>query len=98
GVGAIRPGWRRRRRAGSLSVLQPPRLAVDVHTAGPSEAAEGEPAVLRELDGQRRRRAHRDDDRTPRDRRLLHELEREAAADAEDLVRNREELVLVCPA
>src|SRR5205085_10856413 len=95
---AIRTGGRRRRRAGFLLVLQPPRLAVDVHAVAPREAAERDTAVAAKLDGERRRRSDGDDDWTAGDRGFLDELEREATADAEDLVRERERVVRVCPA
>ena len=61
-----------------------PRLGVDVQPPVADEAAERDAAVARELDGERRRRADGDEDRAAGDRRLLDELERQAAADAED--------------
>ena len=75
-----------------------PRLAVDVHPALADEAAERDAAVARELDGERRRRADGDEQRTARDGRLLHELEREPAADAEDRVGERQPAVEERPA
>ena len=76
-------GWRRRR-AGRPSARDAPRLGVDVQPAAAHEAAERHPAVAP-------RAATASDDGAPTatsigtagDRGLLHELEREAAADAE---------------
>ena len=69
----------------------PPRLGVDRHPPLAHEAAEREAAILRELDRERRRRSDRHDDRAAGDRRLLHELEREPAAHAEDVLRQRQD-------
>src|SRR5439155_19919243 len=83
---AIRTARSRRRRAARPSALDAPRLGVDVHPPVADEAAERDPAVARELDRERRRRTDGDEKRTARDRRLLHELERQPPADAEDRV------------
>ena len=70
-----------------------PRLGVDVERAVADEAAERDPAVGCELDGERRRRADGDEQRAAGDGRLLDELEREAAADAEERAGERQQPV-----
>src|SRR5581483_9820578 len=82
-----RTGCSPRRRAGRPSPHDAPRLRVDVDAAVADEAAEGHPPVASELDRQTRRRTDGDDDRAAGDGRFLDKLEREAAADAEDAVR-----------
>ena len=79
-------------------LLDPPRLGVDVAPAAADEAAERDAAVGGELDREARRRADRDEDRTARDRRLLHELEREPAAHAEHVLGERQQPVEERPA
>ena len=66
---------------------------VDVRAAVADEAGEGDAAVLGELDRERRRSPDCDDDRTAGDRSLLHELEREPPAHAEDVIAKRQETV-----
>ena len=63
---------------------------VDVHPAAADEAAERHAAIAGELDRERRRRADRDEKRATGDGRLLHELEREPAADAQHGIRERQ--------
>ena len=53
---------------------------------------------LRQLNGERRRRADGDHDGTAGDGRLLHELEREAPADAQNRAREREHFLAERPA
>ena len=65
-------------------------LGVDVHAAAADEAAERDPAVGGQVDGEARRRADRDEERAARDRSLLDELEREPAAHAEQPSRERQ--------
>ena len=55
------------------------------------EAAEGDAAVLCELDGETRGRADCDDEWATHDGGFLHELERQAAADAENVVPQRQQ-------
>ena len=81
---ATRTSCSRRRRGGRRSALDAPWLGVDVHAAAANEAAQRDAAVRCELDRERRRRADRDEERAAGDGCLLHELEREPAADAED--------------
>ena len=69
------------------------RPRVDVHAAVADEAAQRDAAVRGELDGERRRRADRDDDRAARDGSLLHELEREPPADTEHVLAKRQQTV-----
>src|SRR5947207_8402187 len=95
---AIRNGGWCPRRAGSRSDLQSPRLAVDVHCAVTHESAECDAAISTELDGETRRRADRDEKRAARDRRLLDELERDSAADAQNALGQRQETGAVRPA
>ena len=76
-----------------LSRDHPPRLRVDVERPAADEAAERDPAVGGELDRERRGRADRDEQRATGDGGLLDELEREAAADAEDRVREGQQPV-----
>src|SRR4051794_27228020 len=66
---------------------------VDVEVAAAGEAAQREAAVLGERDGQRGRRADADEHRRAGDGRLLHELEREPPADAQQPVAQREQPV-----
>ena len=80
----IRTARTRRRRAARPSGPDAPRLRVDVRRCRPRVKPQSViAAVGGELDGERRRRADRHDDRAAGDRGLLHELEREPAADAE---------------
>src|SRR5205823_10298993 len=85
-------GWPRRR-AGCPSAVDSPRLRIDVHALRPREAAERDRAIGGELDGEAGRSADGDDDRTARDGRLLDELERQASADAEHAVVERESVL-----
>src|ERR1700729_777824 len=71
---------------------------VDVDLPAPREAAQRHPTVGRELDRQRTRRADADQDRSPRDRGLLDELEREPAADAQQVISERHEPIEQCAA
>src|SRR5918993_9525 len=75
-----------------------PRLRVDVERAAADEAAERDPAIGGELDCEGGRRSHRDEHRAAYDRRLLDELEREAAADAENRTGQRQQPVEERPA
>ncbi len=63
------------------------RVGVEVEGAAAYEASESEAVVAREVDGQRGRRRHRHEHRDTRKHRLLHELERRAAAHAQDVLR-----------
>jgi ATP-dependent Clp protease protease subunit len=56
---------------------------VDVHRATAREAAQRQASVAGQRDGERGGRAHADEDRSPGDRRLLDQLERQAAAHAQ---------------
>ena len=87
---------RRASDAGHARVRQ--RLRVHGRGAAADEPAERRPAVGCELHRERRRRADRDEHRAPGDGRLLHELEREPPADAEDRPRERQEALAVGPA
>src|SRR4051812_13757061 len=79
-----------RRRRLTREALEP---RVDVEVAAAGEAAQREAAVLGERDGQRGRRADADEHRRPGDGRLLHELERQPPAHAQQPVAQREEPV-----
>ena len=84
-AGAARGGGRSRpraRRSGG-DALGP---RVDVRAAVADEAGERDAPVLGELDRKRRGSADRDDDRAAGDRGLLHELEREPPAHAQDVI------------
>ena len=76
-----------------VAASDPPRLRVDADAPVADPAAERDAAIRRQLDRERRGRADGDEDRTPGDRRLLHELEREPPADAQDVRREREQSV-----
>ena len=95
---ATRTSCSRRRRGGRPSAADAPWLGVDVHPAAADEAAERDAAIAGELDRERRRRADRDEDRAPGDGRLLHELEREPAADAQHGVGERQPSLAERPA
>src|SRR5207237_9980375 len=97
-LSATRTAGSRPRRAGRPSGLDPPPFRVDVQAAAAHEAAQRDPAVGGELDGEARRGADRDQDRAAGDGRLLDELEREAPADAEDRVGERQPVLEEGPA
>ena len=78
-----------RRDGGPASVEDPVRVRVDVDTRAARKTAQGQTAVLGDRDGQRARGADANQDRRSGHRRLLHELERQAAADTQDLSRER---------
>src|SRR5207244_7480490 len=84
--------------AGPLSAADSGRSAVDVQTAVADESAERYSLRLGQIDREARRGADRDEDRASGHRRLLNELEREAAADAEDRVAHREQAFAESPA
>src|SRR4029453_5015749 len=67
------------------------RLGVDVDAAATDEAAERDAAVSGKVYGECAGRSPRDHDGAARHSCLLHELEGEAAAHAEDLVAERQE-------
>ena len=86
GVGAVVPAAARGPDGGGPlggGVAHALGARVDVDAAAAREAAERHAAVGGELDGQRRRRADADEDRRAGDGGLLHELEREPPADAQ---------------
>src|SRR5262245_23016482 len=83
GPAAPRSASAPRRGGGSPSVLDPPRLGVDVHPAGAHKTAERYRPIAGQVDGEARGRSDGDEDWTPGHRRLLHELERESPADAQ---------------
>src|SRR5258706_714382 len=58
---------------------------VDVAPSVAHETEEGQPKLLRQLDGQRRGGADGDEDGNARHDTLLHDLERRAAADDENI-------------
>src|SRR3954452_21279004 len=68
----------------------PLRSRVDGDAPVADEAAERHALRLGELDREARRRADRDEDRAAGEGGLLDELDREAAADAEDLALDRQ--------
>ena len=74
------------------------RARVDGAAAVADEAHERDAPVVRQLDGERRRGADGDEDRAAGDCRLLDELEREPAADAEDRFGERHEPLAERPA
>src|SRR2546423_1097551 len=81
--------------AGPPPPAYPPRLRVDGGGPAADEAAERNAAVRGEVDGEARRRADGDEDRTAGDRGLLDELEREPAAYAEHVPGKRQQLLAV---
>src|SRR4051812_19196902 len=91
-AGSPRPPAARR------SGLYAPRLRVDVDASVTDEAAQRQPPVLRQLDCKRRRSADGDQDGTAGDRCLLDELEREPAADAENVAGKGQERAAERPA
>src|SRR5437016_4415912 len=87
-----------RRRAGSQSGFDPPRRRVDVRGAVAYEAADRYAAVRGEVDGEARGGADRDKDRAAGYGGLLNEFERQPAADAKDIVGERQHLLPEGPA
>ncbi len=85
----VRSGRHARMREGSV---------YDPGPAVPHESAERDPPVGAELDGERGGRADRDQHGAARDRRLLHQLEREPPADAEHRSREWQEPLAEGPA
>jgi len=73
----------------TASAADPVWSRVDVDRAPARETAQGQAAIVSQLDGERAWRAHPDEDRRARYSRLLDELEGESATHAEDLTVQR---------
>src|ERR1700759_1232656 len=79
-------------------LLEPIGAAVDVDPLAAGESAEGEAVLAGEPNGQRGRCPYSHQHRGAGDDRLLDELERQPATDAQDVARERHASVLERPA